>query len=1092
MTVLGMKMRIACSSLIYRNILTVRKRATSDLTMGQMVNLLSNDVGKFDDAFTFFQYMWIAPLEIAVGVVYMDVKLGHTALVGVVFLTLCLLFQTYISKKIFQKRRQIALKTDKRVCLVNDVVSGIRAIKMYAWEDYFIEVIEKARSAELKKVTTANYYRLGINSFKLFSTPVSVFLGIITLMVTKSPITPQYLYTMETMYESLALSVIILVPVSLVRVSEVSVSIERIQEFLLKTDTTSEVCTHLDVKTHHQTSFLRCYNIFQEGPHCISLRNVSAKWHSSSQRNVLSNITFTAHFCDLIGVVGPAGGGKTTLLQAILKEIQTCGGTMDIHGTISYASQEPWIFSGSIRQNILFGEDLDVEKYHVVVQICCLEHDIFSLPQGDGTIVGERGAMLSGGQKARINLARAIYREADIYLLDDPLSAVDVHVARQIFDNCILNYLKTKCVVLVTHQARYLQTATKIYVLEDGKIRDCGKYGKVVGLKDTFVDENETTGALSQALAPLKQHNDLEEFKEHRSSGRNSVNIYKRYCLSAGHWTFTILVLLLLVLLQTLVNACDYFLSLWVNVKNLMEHQKKLHFFELYIIILGSIIITAFCTVWLIVRYNINVSKNLHQHLLSRTIHNTIAFFNQNSSGRILNRFTKDMGCTDEMLPMAVMNVLTGLLLVFGSIVLVSLTNYWVILISLTLVLITCLCAFVFQATNRNLKRTEGTTKSHVLAHVTATVQGLATIRASGAQEVLSREFDKHQELHTSASYLLTALYCALGFWTDLLSAIYVGVVTFGFLLIPNDASAGFIGLAITQATALVGLFQYLIKVWAEVEIHMTSVERVLEYIDLPTEPDNGNLIPPPSWPLAGNITLDTISMKYLPNQNYALKRLCVQIQAGQKIGIVGRTGAGKSSLISALFRLFDFEGAIFIDGIDTKCLPLKHLRSNISIIPQDPILFSGSLRRNIDPWNKYPDSKIWSALEEFNLKQTVSSLPLGLDMVIAEGGSNFSVGQKQLLCLLRSVLQNNKIVVLDEATANVDLKTDEVIQDIIRKKFAGNSDKILVLEDGKIVEFDDPLVLLQNPEGAFYRYAKENGLRVTRDAIVATKSVKN
>lgn len=398
--------------------------------------------------------------------------------------------------------------------------------------------------------------------------------------------------------------------------------------------------------------------------------------------------------------------------------------------------------------------------------------------------------------------------------------------------------------------------------------------------------------------------------------------------------------------------------------------------------------------------------------------------------------------------------------------------------------------------------------RSPIFSHLAASLQGLSTIRAFDAQEVLQMEFDNIQDCHSSAFYMFMACSRTFAFWLDINCIIYIGLVIFSLLFMETGISftllfpkaiftiviietyGGNAGLAITQSISLTGMLQRGIRQWSELENQMTSVERIVEYTEVTSESDDGKKLLPKAWPEEGRVEFFGVSMKYSVDGPHVLKKITLAAAPKEKIGIVGRTGAGKSSLISALFRLAHLEGKILIDNVDTSEISLKDLRSKISVIPQEPILFSGTLRKNLDPFDEYSDSELWSALQEVELKDLLAELPSGLSSRVSEGGSNFSVGEKQLLCLARAILRDNRILILDEATANVDVQTDELIQNTIRRKFQNctvliiahrlhtvmDADKILVLDDGQVTEFNHPHLLLENTEGLFYSLVKQTG----------------
>ncbi|CAH1236014.1 unnamed protein product [Diabrotica balteata] len=484
-----------------------------------------------------------------------------------------------------------------------------------------------------------------------------------------------------------------------------------------------------------------------------------------------------------------------------------------------------------------------------------------------------------------------------------------------------------------------------------------------------------------------------------------------------------------------------------------------------------------------------NASVKLHNTMLAKICNGTMLFFNTNPSGRILNRFSKDIGCIDETLPNVLVDTIQIALNVLAVNIVIATVNPWILI---STVAIGCLFYFfkvVYVSSSRNLKRMEAATRSPVFSHIHASLQGLTTVRAFGAQEILRVEFDKHQDLHSSAYYLFLCCNRTFGFWLDLLCVGYIAVVTFSFFVF-GSAYGGNVGLAITQAISLTGMFQWGMRQWSELDNSMTSVERVLDYINIKQESHEKQKEPPKRWPENGMLEFQSVYLRYATNLPYVLNNLTFKIKPKEKVGIVGRTGAGKSTLISALFRLTDIEGKILIDGICTSDIPLTSMRSKIAIIPQSPVLFSGTVRSNLDPMDEYDDEDLWRALEEVALKDVVSDMEMGLESKIGEAGSNLSLGQRQLVCLARAIVRKNKILVLDEATANVDPKTDALIQSTIRNKFANctvltiahrlhtvmDSDKVLVMDAGSAVEFNHPHILLQNTEGIFCSLVKQTG----------------
>ncbi|KAJ3653138.1 hypothetical protein Zmor_019047 [Zophobas morio] len=943
----GIKVRVACSSLIYRKCLEMKKQSFKKKSVGQVVNLF-NDVNRFNDVFVVCHYLWISPLKILIFLYYMDVVLGPTALTGIFIIICFFLVQLVVSKQMFLRKRETALKTDDRIRLINDVIGGIQTVKMYTWETPFSKLVKAARRSEMKILIQANLLSINNHTIGMYVTKIALFLCVLSVILTKVLLTPEYIFPLISMYENLILVGVLGFQLAATFFTEAKTSVARIQEFLLSGRKKAPV---KQPSKSTDSCSPKSHQCFEPTVYGIHLNNVKVVFDTST---VLEDVTFSALPGDLVGISGKSGSGKSTLLQVILQEIKAKG-TIAVGGKISYASQEAWIFSASIKQNILFGEEEDEKKYRRVIRACALEHDLSLFANGDQTLVGERGVMLSGGQKSRINLARAVYRDADIYLLDDPLAAVDGTVAQHIFNECILGYLKDKCVVLVTHHLKYLRNVKKRYIINKGKVVE------EASSENVFMESDEV--AMQEDV--IKSHNLPPEIHESATTNYSTRQIYKK----------------------------------------------------------------------------------------------------------ILNRFSQDVGRVDETIPFCLYEMVRSAFDSLGTVIIVVILNYWLIIPTLAAIPLIYLSTWLFQPLNRNLRKLEGITKSPILTYVVTSLRGLPTIRAFNKQKLLVEEFESHQDAHSSAFYLFKSLFFTYSFWIDLICCIYSTIITFSFLTFNTDSSVAIVGLAVSQANILVGLVQFVMKMWSELSANMTSVERVLEYIELPQELDNGTFVPPPSWPQVGQIEFKSVSMRYSPDKPLILKNIEIKLHPREKVGIVGRTGAGKSSLVSTLFRLTHFEGQILIDNVDTKVVPLNVLRSKITIIPQDPILFVGSLRKNLDPFEEFSDSQVWSALEAFNLKAFIANLPLGLETLVDEGGTNFSVGQKQLLCLSRAMLKKTKIFVLDEATANVDLQTDEGIQATIREKFKDctllviahrldtilDSDKVVVMDDGRVVDFGKP-----------------------------------
>ncbi|KAL5236138.1 hypothetical protein ACI65C_003548 [Semiaphis heraclei] len=1138
----GMKMRIACCSIIFKKSLRLSKTSLGETTIGQVVNLLSNDVNRFDTVVIFLNYIWIGPLQTILITYFLWQEIGVSSIIGVAILLIAIPIQGWIGRKISEYRLNTAIRTDERVRLMNEIISGIQVIKMYTWEKPFANFVEYARRKEINEIKGSLYCRAVMLSFGSFHTRVAMVFSIFSYVLLGNYISAQQVFVITSYYNLLRNTMTGFFPQGISMVAEMLISIKRLQNFLMYNEKNNQAAypSKSDKKaansnkeviitnTNLSSADIKCNNggSPQLNNIGIVLNNATAKWKDAQTENSLENINLTVRPGRLVGVIGPVGAGKSSLLQAILRELPLSEGKITVHGVVSYASQEPWLFAGSVQQNILFGSAMDVERYKKVIQVCALKTDLEQFPYGDKTTVGERGVSLSGGQRARINLARAVYKQADIYLLDDPLSAVDAHVGRHLFRKCIKGYLREKTCILITHQIQYLNSVDQIILMHKGNILIEGSYQDLQKSNLDFTKMLVSPGNISkntsannhdiaysrqtsiQSIASSIEDIQFSELQEQpaeesetRTSGSVSKNVYSSYFLAGGSSCKIFFFFILCILTQVLASGGDFWMTYWVNLeervfyvvktvstddKNPTDHPSTTLLWwsisrETCFIVFG--ILTLLMMVAIIIKTITFVSvfmkssMTLHNNMFSAITRATMYFFNTNSSGN------------EEI---NVYIIFIGLLLM-SIVIIIGIINFYLMIPTFIIVIIFYKFRVFYLLTSRSVKRLEGVTRSPVFSHFNASLQGLTTIRAYGAEQILSNEFDNHQDLHSSAWYIFICSSRAFGLWLDIVCFIYISMVTFSFLTFGNTTYGGNVGLAITQAISLAGMFQWGMRQSAELENQMTSVERVLEYTNSPQEDaleSSPEKKPPKEWPMNGQITFKNFYLRYGIDKQFVVKNLNINIESMEKVGIVGRTGAGKSSLIGALFRLAINEGNIIIDGIEIHDIGLHELRSKLSIIPQESILFSGTMRSNLDPFNEYPDHILWNALDEVELRHIVEELPNGLNSIMSEGGSNFSVGQRQLVCLARAIVRNNKILVLDEATANVDPQTDAFIQNTIRNKFRMctvltiahrlntviDSDKVLVMDAGIMVEFDHPHNLLKDKNGFLYKMVEQTG----------------
>uniref|UniRef100_A0A4W4ELG6 Multidrug resistance-associated protein 4 n=1 Tax=Electrophorus electricus TaxID=8005 RepID=A0A4W4ELG6_ELEEL len=1062
----GMKIRIAMCHMIYKKALSLSSVAMVHTTTGQIVNLLSNDVNRFDEVTIFLHFLWVGPLQAAAVIGLLWQEIGPSCLAGMAVLIFLMPLQTLFGQLFSKFRSKTATFTDNRIRTMNEVVSGIRIIKMYAWEKPFTALVNDVRRKEISKIMSSSYLR-GLNMASFFvASKIIVFVTFTVYVLAGHPISASRVFVAVSLYSAVRLTVTLFFPAAIEKVSEASVSICRIKKFLLL-DELVKTNVMLTQKERKEAS--------------VEIKDLICYWDKSLDAPTLQNVSFTVKAGQLLAVIGPVGAGKSSLLSTILGELPQDNGVVKVKGELTYASQQPWVFPGTIRSNILFGKKLQTQRYEKVLRACALKRDMELLPEGDLTLIGDRGATLSGGQKARVNLARAVYQDADIYLLDDPLSAVDAEVGRHLFEHCICGILKEKPRILVTHQLQYLKAADHILVLKEVSV--CRATAPHSRISCTFEYHFFVLSCHGQA-EPLQT-----VAEESRSEGTIGIHMYLKY-LRAGA---NILMLIVLVLLNLLAQVQP--------TVSLILTQSFCSFASGLTV--ATIIFGFLCS---LLMFNTLVcsAQTLHNRMFSCILRTPVRFFDINPIGRILNRFSKDIGHVDSLMPWTFVDFIQVFLLILGTIAVAASVMPWILLPVLPLLIVFLFLRRYFLQTSRDIKRLESTTRSPVFSHLSSSLQGLWTIRAFKAEERFQQTFDAHQDLHSEAWFLFLTTSRWLAVRLDGMCSVFVTIMSFGCLFMEH-LEAGAVGLALSYAIALMGTFQWGVRQSAEVENLMTSVERVVEYTELENEaPWETQEHPPPDWPLQGLITFDQVNFSYSPDGPVVLKNMTAMFRPREKVGIVGRTGAGKSSLISALFRLAEPEGKIYVDGVLTSDIGLHDLRQKMSIIPQDPVLFTGTMRKNLDPFSQHSDEDLWNALEEVQLKSVVEELPSKLETVLAESGSNFSVGQRQLVCLARAILRKNRILIIDEATANVDPRTDELIQKTIREKFQEctvltiahrlntilDSDRILVLDAGRIHEYDEPYVLLQNQDGIFYKMVQQTGKAEAASLIQQAKQV--
>ncbi|XP_032233126.2 ATP-binding cassette sub-family C member 4 [Nematostella vectensis] len=1143
----AMRWRAATVGLIFKKVLRLSQTTLSKVTSGYVLDLVSGDVQRFDKVCFLVGYLALGVPEVAAVIGFMWYLIGWRSLSGALFMLLLVFYYSIMGGACASLRLRMAKITDRRLGLMASIVTGIRAVKMYAWEWPFRDMVQGVRRKEIGVLRLRSAILATFPSLQFSSTAIASLISLVTLAGTGTELTTYNVFVVVALLSTIRVSVCENIAKGAFSVGEFISSVERIQTFLeleelvrlketpsqlllettseepetpqrqdskedqvfreidnvvssssseklLSTDSDSEVKESLPKpcsRSHRHSSSSTSSQL----PHGqLSLSNITCYWNGDVSPPALRSLSCMAFPGELVLVTGPVGCGKSTLLSVILGEIPISSGKVLRGGKLAHVSQCPWVFSGTVRSNILFGKRYDPRLYDATLLACDLRKDINSFPDRDATVIGERGTMLSGGQRTRVALARAVYADADIYLLDDPLGTVDSKVGRHLFERCIQGILSKKTRILVTHQLQYLQNADHILLMKDGGITREGSYAEISQSSEeiSFLEEHGEAPVVPRPLLRDRSlevevwkegpFRGLEQADEERHTGSISYELYWRY-LTAG---VSPIVLTMLAMMFVFVQAVLILPDVWLLLMTQMpSEQRKLPLnFYIYGGLVGVALLLSVIRASLFFSSVLNSSQRLHNEMVESVLKAPVLFFDTNPAGRIMNRFSKDIGCMDELLPDVLLDALQLILFSVGAVLLPSVLNPWLIIPVVPIVVLFVIIGKFYLKTSREIKRLEAINRSPVFAHLADTLEGLVTTRCHRMEKAFIKRFYKYQDVHNESWFLIVATVRWLALRLDLLCVIFETIVVISALL--THSGAGVTALSLIYAAQLAfDTSQVSVRQCSEVENYMTSVERVIAYTDLPSEPGYGNpTLPPAGWPHEGEMVLHDVTFKYHDDGHEVLKGISVHIKDGQKVGVVGRTGAGKSSLVRAIYRMPEPQGAIVVDDVDLGSINVQRARSAISVISQDPVLFSGTLRMNLDPFEKFTDDELWEAIEHASLKALVAGLPGKLYYEVVESGCNFSAGERQLICLARALLQKSSIIIMDEATANVDYQTDRLIQAKVREEFRNctvitiahrlstimDSDQLVVLDRGEVVETGSPTELLERRGGLFNR----------------------
>ncbi|PVU94926.1 hypothetical protein BB561_002172 [Smittium simulii] len=1223
---LGYQIRVGLITLLFRKAINISSSST--ISIGKAINLISNDVQTFENASYFMLFMWVGPFQLLLSIIFLWLNIGISSFVAVGAYLLMIPLQSYISGFFGKIRANTVNFRDNRIKLLTDVFGGIEIVKLNTWENPLTERIIEHRSAEYKSLKRANNLKALNQSLFNSSSQIIQFLTFSTLWLlvvngsgtnlgNKGAFEPENIFPCVSIFASMKLIMTLFLPKAFESYGETKISVRRIEEFLLEPN-------KMQVKSIEPSNSSK-----NDSESIIFIKNASFSWKSgtpeqnekstsnnSSMQDLNkinntqkpeSNVAITLHNINidvkkgtLCGIVGPVGSGKSSLCHAILGEMHLAGGELFVNypessnstvdestyskqfSKVAYSSQSPWIFGGTIRENILFGYPYEKEWFQKVVFACSLIRDFELFEDGEHTLIGERGATLSGGQRARVSLARAIYTRADLYILDDPLSAVDPKVAKHLFDNVICGLLKDKTRILVTHQLQFIHKSDYVVLLDNGAVIDSGSPGSITKLDQYRLNEFESedldseansinpeiistieednpytdhvdpadqsqilsepfgrnSGAYShidvindnasvlQSILDVKQNSssikkrhrylpslflrfkktkkiiveEKEEYnlggQEKSDTGTTSISTYIKFFKLGASYMHIFFCLSLVIGMVALSMLADFYLSAW-STFSAQKKSNPINVLYYFLLAFSAVILSTATNVFLY-RLILTSSNKLMLLMLNSVVYAPMNFFQTQPLGRILNRFSKDQSNIDETLATNAVDTIITLTLTLGTFVFICIANLYLIILVPIILIIFIWIRQLYMSTSRQLKQIESVTRSPVYSLLSETLDGIITVRAFSSQNIFLERFIDAQNENSRAFFSFISAARWLAFRLDMINTLLVILSSFSMLLIRKRVSPSLVALSISYILNLVGMVQWCVRQSIEVEITFISVERNLAYASLAPEesPDNDNSssVIPASWPSDGKVEIRDLNVQYRSSAKPVLQNITMNISPGEKVGIVGRTGAGKSSFVSSIFRLVEPfpNGCINIDGVNISDLRLNKLRSSISMIPQQPFLFEGSLRFNLDPWEEYSDEQIWSALEAASLKVKVENMPDKLESQVVENGKNFSVGERQLISMCRAILQKKKLVVMDEATANVDLETDKQIQKSVHTHFKDSTvitiahrlhtiigagyDKIAVFDHGKLMEFGHSHELLQNRDSILSKMVADTG----------------
>ncbi|KAJ0980468.1 hypothetical protein J5N97_008723 [Dioscorea zingiberensis] len=1105
----GFHMRSTLVAAVFNKALRLTQEGRKQFTSGKITNLMTTDAEALQGICLQLHGLWSAPFRIIVSIILLYMQLGVASLIGSLMMLLIFPIQIFTASKMREVSKVSRQCTDRRIGLMNEILGAMETVKCYAWEKSFQCNVQNTRSDELSWFQKVQLLET-CNNFVLNLIPVVVTVmsfGIYCLL--GGDLTPSKAFTTLSLFAVLRYPLYVL-PNLITQVVNASVSLTRLEELFLTEERMLVPNPPID----------------QSFP-AISIRNGYFSWELKAEKPTLSNINLDIAVGSLVAIVGRTGEGKTSLISAMLSELPANPGKdtiVTLRGRVAYVPQIPWIFNATVRENILFGSPFHPSSYGMTIDVTELQQDLDKLPGGDLTEIGERGINISGGQKQRVSLARAVYSDADVYIFDDPLSALDAHVGQKVFDRCIKHQLRGKTRVLVTNQLHFLPYVDRIILVHDGMVIQEGTYEELsnsgilfrslvknVGKSEERQAETSHPGTSKSPMKNelIEDENDSSKIVNTSYTGNNgkfvlikqeeletgvvSWKVLMRYKNALGGLWVVAVFFACYFLTEVLRISSSTWLSVWTDEGSSNNQGPGFYIMIYALLSFTQVLVTLANSYWLIVS-SLNAAKRLHDAMLNSVLRAPMLFFHTNPIGRIINRFARDIGATDTNVASSINMFMGQVSQFFSTFVLIGIISPISLWAIMPLFVLFYAAYLYYQSSARELKRMDSVTRSPVYAQFAEALNGLSTICAYKAYDRIGKINGKSMDDNIRFTVVISAANRWLAIRLETLGGIMIWL-TVSFAVMQNQHSenqknfASEMGLLINYALNITSLLTSVLRLASLAESSLNAVERIGTYIDLPSEAPltiESNR-PPLGWPSFGIIKFHDVVLRYRPGLPLVLRKISFMTEANEKIGIVGRTGAGKSSMFNALFRLVELEsGEIFIDDYDISKFGIFDLRKALGVIPQMPVLFSGTVRFNLDPFGDHSDADIWETLRRVCLKDVIQKNELGLDTKVLEAGENFSIGQRQLLSLARVLLRRSKILGFDEATAAVDVTTDALIQRTIREEFnyctmliiahrlntVLDCDRVLLLDFGQVLEFDSPAVLLANKGSAFSKMA--------------------